>query len=109
VEEAALAESPVPTEEPRPGGESKLAGTQPPAAIRPTPSTGSAFSPSSADAAASSNGVAAPARHDFSADDEPEALDLLAVAGGSIYKRMIPVAVGVVAVGAVIVWLVSRR
>jgi carbon monoxide dehydrogenase subunit G len=109
VEEAALAESPVPTEEPKPGGESKLAGTQPPAAIRPRPSTGSAFSPSSADVAASSNGVAASARHDFSADDEPEALDLLAVAGGSIYKRMIPVAVGVVAVGAVIVWLVSRR
>jgi carbon monoxide dehydrogenase subunit G len=110
VEEAALAESPVPTEEPKPGGDAKLAGTQPPAAIRPTPS------PSGASTAAASNGVASAAnatttsaRRDFSSDDEPEALDLLAVAGGSIYKRMIPLAVGVVAVGAVIVWLVSRR
>lgn len=40
---------------------------------------------------------------------EAEPLDLLEVAGGSIYKRLIPVAVGaVVVVGAVIVWFVAR-
>jgi hypothetical protein len=41
--------------------------------------------------------------------EEPEALDLLSLAGGSIYKRLIPVAVGVVAVGAVVAWFVARR
>jgi hypothetical protein len=41
--------------------------------------------------------------------DASEPLDLLGLAGGSIYKRLVPVAVGVVAVGAVIVWLVARR
>lgn len=41
--------------------------------------------------------------------DEPEALDLLGVAGGSIYKRAVPVVVGLVVVGAVIAWLVGRR
>jgi carbon monoxide dehydrogenase subunit G len=40
---------------------------------------------------------------------EPEPLDLLSIAGGSIYKRLIPVAVGVVVVGAVVAWLVARR
>ena len=40
---------------------------------------------------------------------EPEPLDLLAVAGGSIYKRAIPAAVGVAVVAAVIVWFVARR
>ncbi|WP_430782704.1 SRPBCC family protein [Actinoplanes sp. G11-F43] len=41
--------------------------------------------------------------------EEPEPLDLLEVAGGSIYKRLIPVAVGtVLVVGAVIVWFVAR-
>ncbi|SIM80502.1 SRPBCC family protein [Micromonospora cremea] len=40
---------------------------------------------------------------------EPEALDLLSIAGGSITKRLVPVIVGLVAVGAVIAWLVARR
>ncbi|RLP92032.1 carbon monoxide dehydrogenase, partial [Micromonospora sp. CV4] len=42
-------------------------------------------------------------------DAEPEALDLLSIAGGSITKRLVPVIVGLVAVGAVIAWLVARR
>lgn len=42
-------------------------------------------------------------------DEEPEPLDLLAVAGGSVYKRLVPVAVGAVAVAAVVIWLVARR
>ncbi|MEV1157440.1 SRPBCC domain-containing protein [Micromonospora chokoriensis] len=40
---------------------------------------------------------------------EPEALDLLSIAGGSVTKRLVPALVGLVAVGAVIVWLVARR
>ncbi|BAL90997.1 hypothetical protein AMIS_57770 [Actinoplanes missouriensis 431] len=39
---------------------------------------------------------------------EPEALDLLEVAGGSIYKRAIPVVIGVAVAAAVIVWAVAR-
>ncbi|WBB68287.1 SRPBCC family protein [Micromonospora sp. WMMD812] len=39
---------------------------------------------------------------------EPEALDLLSVAGGSITKRVVPVLVGLLAVGAVIAWLATR-
>ncbi|MDY7088688.1 MAG: SRPBCC domain-containing protein [Actinomycetota bacterium] len=42
------------------------------------------------------------------AADEPEPLDLLAVAGGSIYKRAIPAAVGVAVVVGVIVWFIAR-
>jgi carbon monoxide dehydrogenase subunit G len=41
--------------------------------------------------------------------DEPEALDLLSLAGSSIYKRVVPIAVAVVVIGAVIAWLVARR
>jgi hypothetical protein len=41
--------------------------------------------------------------------DEPEALDLLALAGGSVYKRLIPLGIGVAAVAAAIVWFVARR
>ncbi|MDI6097260.1 SRPBCC family protein [Actinoplanes sp. NEAU-A12] len=45
----------------------------------------------------------------FVRSEEPEPLDLLDIAGGSIYKRVIPVAVGVVvAAAAVIVWFVAR-
>ncbi|MBL7258187.1 SRPBCC family protein [Paractinoplanes lichenicola] len=43
------------------------------------------------------------------APTEPEPLDLLAVAGGSLYKRAIPVAIGAVVVVGVIVWFVARR
>ncbi|WP_236048956.1 SRPBCC family protein [Paractinoplanes ovalisporus] len=42
------------------------------------------------------------------ATEEPEPLDLLAVAGSSIYKRAIPVAIGAVVVVGVIVWFVAR-
>jgi hypothetical protein len=41
--------------------------------------------------------------------DEPEALDLLALAGGSVYKRAIPLGIGAVVVAAVVVWFVARR
>jgi carbon monoxide dehydrogenase subunit G len=41
--------------------------------------------------------------------DEPEPLDLLSVAGSSIYKRAVPVVIGVVVIGAVIAWAVARR
>jgi carbon monoxide dehydrogenase subunit G len=40
---------------------------------------------------------------------EPEPLDLLDLAGGSIYKRAVPVIAGLVVAGAVIAWLIARR
>jgi len=43
------------------------------------------------------------------ATEEPEPLDLLSVAGSSIYKRVIPLVIGVVVIGAVIAWAIARR
>ncbi|MEV6346279.1 SRPBCC domain-containing protein [Actinoplanes sp. NPDC051851] len=40
---------------------------------------------------------------------EAEPIDLLGVAGGSIYKRLVPVGVGVAVVAAVVIWLVVRN
>ncbi|BEL08177.1 hypothetical protein Q0Z83_063680 [Actinoplanes sichuanensis] len=62
--------------------------------------------PAAADAAAGSS--AAPSAERTLQTAEPEAIDLLAVAGSSIYKRVIPVAIGAVVVAAVIVWFVAR-
>jgi carbon monoxide dehydrogenase subunit G len=60
-------------------------------------------------AAPSAAGTSAASAERVIQSEEPEALDLLAVAGGSIYKRVIPVAVGAVVVAAaVIVWFVAR-
>ncbi len=56
--------------------------------------------------------VAAPAsagRPDAGTAAEPETLDLLDVAGGAVVKRLVPVLVGIVVVGAVIAWWVARR
>jgi uncharacterized protein len=40
---------------------------------------------------------------------EPEALDLMSLAGSSVYKRLIPLAAGVVVLIAAIVYFVTRR
>ena len=42
-------------------------------------------------------------------DEEPAALDLLALAGSSVYKRVVPIGIGIAAVAAVIIWFVARR
>jgi carbon monoxide dehydrogenase subunit G len=39
---------------------------------------------------------------------EPEALDLMSLAGSSVYKRLIPLAGGLAVVIALIIWLVNR-
>lgn len=41
--------------------------------------------------------------------DEPAPLDLMALAGGSVYKRIVPLGIGVAAVAAVIIWFIARR
>ncbi|MET8310229.1 SRPBCC domain-containing protein [Micromonospora sp. NPDC005173] len=80
----------------------------------PSPARPSVAEPSAADRSAATS-RAAPAVESATAGTrttpapEPEALDLLSIAGGSITKRLVPVIVGLVAVGAVIAWLVARR
>ncbi|MEV4523997.1 SRPBCC family protein [Micromonospora tulbaghiae] len=48
-------------------------------------------------------------RPDAGTAAEPETLDLLDVAGGAVVKRLVPVLVGIVVVGAMIAWWVARR
>ncbi|GIM90609.1 SRPBCC family protein [Paractinoplanes toevensis] len=50
-----------------------------------------------------------PAASVTAVSEEAEPLDLLSLAGGSIYKRVVPLVAGVVVAGAVIAWLVARR
>ncbi|MFI6255971.1 SRPBCC family protein [Micromonospora zamorensis] len=101
---AAVAPSPI---EPSPVAPSPASSTAASSPISPSlPSSSAASSSASASASAvespdGSTRVAVAA--------EPEALDLLSIAGGSITKRLVPVVVGLVAVGAVIAWLASRR
>ncbi|WP_328848379.1 SRPBCC family protein [Micromonospora zamorensis] len=75
-----------------------------------SPSLPSAPAASSSSSSASSSAVESPGGSTrVAVAAEPEALDLLSIAGGSITKRLVPVVVGLVAVGAVIAWLASRR
>ena len=99
------------------------APTAPPATSAPPAPTASpaasAAPADSAPAAAATAGTSLPAQVSGaavvsgtparSAVAEPEPLDLLDLAGGSIYKRAVPVVLGVAMVGAVVIWLVSRR
>ncbi|WP_431729473.1 SRPBCC family protein [Verrucosispora sp. TAA-831] len=101
----------VSTEATAGGGDPLQAATAAPAAG--TTSTGDATTtrqtviaePASVPTDPVTRGAAAPAR----ADDDDEALDLLSIAGGSITKRVVPLVVGLVVVGAVIAWLIARR
>ena len=89
------------------------------AAVAPSPAEPAAFSPASVTAEPDAAGSvpetpapvtqvpAQPARREVT--PEPEALDLLELAGGSIYKRLIPLAAAVVVAGAVLIWFVGRR
>ncbi|MEU4692587.1 SRPBCC domain-containing protein [Actinoplanes sp. NPDC023714] len=74
-----------------------------------TAAAGNGAVPATTSAAAATDRAAAGASGERKIESaEPEALDLLEVAGGSIYKRAIPVVVGVAVVAAVIVWAVAR-
>jgi uncharacterized protein len=42
-------------------------------------------------------------------EPDPEPLDLMSLAGSSVYKRLIPLAAVVVVIGAIITWLVRRN
>ncbi|MEU5670615.1 SRPBCC family protein [Micromonospora sp. NPDC047753] len=96
---AAVAPSPV---EPSPVGSS-------PVSSRPGPPSPDAPSPDAPSGIASSDVGPSGDAVRVAPTAEPEALDLLSIAGGSVTKRLVPVVVGLVAVGAVIAWLVARR
>lgn len=49
------------------------------------------------------------ARTSIAPQPEPEPIDLLSVAGSSVYKRLIPLGAVVVVIVAIIAWLVGRR
>jgi len=84
--------------------------TQAKANAEPEPPVASAAAVETASATAVAPApVAGEATGPSAAADEPEALDLLELAGGSISKRLVPIAVGAVVVGAVIAWFVARR
>ncbi|MEU4792869.1 SRPBCC domain-containing protein [Micromonospora tulbaghiae] len=79
------------------------------------PDTASSAGPSSATPPGSTvagTPVAASAstgRPDAGTGAEPQTLDLIDIAGGAVVKRLVPVLVGIVVVGAVIAWRVARR
>ncbi|MEW2548492.1 SRPBCC domain-containing protein [Streptomyces sp. NPDC047002] len=63
--------------------------------------------PATAPAAAADAGSGAAASRSFDQGDEPEALDLMGLAGSSVYKRLIPVGIaGAVVVGVIIYFVV---
>jgi len=76
------------------------AGSEPAASVQKAPEPVSPVREATPAASSAPRPVAA---------DEPEPLDLLSVAGSSIYKRAIPVVAAVVVIGAVIAWAVARR
>ncbi|MEH0932408.1 SRPBCC family protein [Micromonospora sp. CPCC 205558] len=110
LEAKLAAEPPAPLSNAEPVAATSAALPEPtPAASESTPAASAAppepTPAASATAVATTPGTAAVAPSPV----EPEALDLLSIAGGSVTKRLVPVLVGVVAVGAVIAWLVARR
>ncbi|MCL2734843.1 MAG: SRPBCC domain-containing protein [Actinomycetia bacterium] len=100
----------APSESPATGA--PASGTAPagtPAAEAPAGSAGETRSVGSA-ATESPEGVdkATSADEGSRASEEPEALDLMSLAGSSVYKRLIPVVVVALIVIGVVVWLIVR-
>jgi carbon monoxide dehydrogenase subunit G len=77
-----------------------------PAPVSPAPINGVSLTASS-EGEASPPALPAPARELDTAEAEP--LDLLSVAGSSVYKRLVPLAIGAVVVLGVLAWLAVRR
>jgi carbon monoxide dehydrogenase subunit G len=98
------------------------AAEPPAAASEPRPST--AASSSYTSPSSSSSGTASPVREtaaepagsrpagssstDDSDDSDGDALDLMQLAGSSVYKRLIPVVIGVLVIIGLVIWLIVR-
>jgi len=93
--------------------EASPASTIAPAAAPPLPTASAATA--AAGTATSLNGTAPvatpaePARRTFQASPEPEALDLLDLAGGAAFKRLVPVVIAGAAVVAAVIFFITRR
>ncbi|HEY0534419.1 MAG TPA: SRPBCC family protein [Actinoplanes sp.] len=94
---------------PAPSGSAGSSATAPLPASQAGSSDPDELAVSPAPRAAPASGSTAATRSRALTAEEPEPIDLLSVAGSSVYKRLIPVAVVVVVIGAVIAWLVGRR
>ncbi|WP_433795081.1 SRPBCC family protein [Actinoplanes sp. CA-252034] len=90
---------------PAPAPASGASASAVPVSAVPASGTPVSAAPSSA---APASGAPVSATERTLQSEEPEAIDLLAVAGSSLYKRIVPVAVGAVVAAAVIVWFVAR-
>jgi len=82
------------------------AGQSPAAPAAPSPAAAIAGGTETSSGLAASGDVAASGAA-AQVDTEPAALDLMRVAGGAIYKRLVPVAVGLVVLG-VVIYLIVR-
>jgi carbon monoxide dehydrogenase subunit G len=51
----------------------------------------------------------APVRRVIVAEDEPEPLDLMSVAGFSVYKRALPPAIAALVLIVIVIWVLARR
>jgi hypothetical protein len=108
--EAVVPDPSAGTVEPAAGRLETAEGTPDPIAplnVPPANLTEAADSPAAAEARTPAATSAAPVERKIESA-EPEPLDLLDVAGKSIYKRVVPVVVGVAVAAAVIVWAVTR-
>jgi uncharacterized protein len=81
-----------------------------PSATGPSATGPSATGPSATATSATASAIgAAPRAYRIDAGDDAEPLDLMAIAGGSVYKRLIPVGVAALAVVGVLVLRARRR
>ncbi|MEU1273288.1 SRPBCC domain-containing protein [Streptomyces sp. NPDC005799] len=120
VEEQLLApaEPDTPAPEPVPSSTARAEAAQAAAVVQPSPAPRTAIDPepapasnapsetASTSASAEGRPESVPATPRVRAEEESEPLDLMALAGRSVYKRLIPVAVGAVVIGVVIYLLV---
>ncbi len=82
------------------------AGPGPAVTAQPVPEP--AGPPETGTRPASGTAAAAPPAGDVAAGQEPEPLNLMSVAGGAVYKRLVPLVVVLVVIVGVVIYLVAR-
>jgi carbon monoxide dehydrogenase subunit G len=92
------------TTTPAPGSNGSAGATAAPSA-----DPGGTAAPANGAAAVGTAVAEGPRSYRIEAGDEPEPVDLMALAGGSVYKRLIPVGVAALAVVGVLVLRARRR
>ncbi len=92
------------------GGDLAASAARPGPAVtaQPVPEPGPAGPPETGARPASGTTATAPAAGDIAAGQEPEPLNLMSVASGAVYKRLVPLVVVLVVVVGVVIYLVAR-